>query len=328
MKMAVKIGFIGTGGIANNHLRNLANIEGAEVIAFCDLVLERAEEAAKSWNDARAYNNVDQMLDDRKLDAVYLCLPPMAHGEAELKVIERSIPFLVEKPIGLDREVPDNILKKINEKNLMNAVGFQWRYHPAVKRAQEILKEAEIGMALGYWLGGLPKTPWWRVKHLSGGQFVEQTIHMTDTLRYLCGEVTEVYAAYGSRILHKRVENMTAPDVGSVTMKLANGGVATISNSCILPQGSGLTGLNIYTDQGTIEIRGNGLRFLKGKNDVEDLPMNVQAHALEDVEFIKALQTGDRSYILSDYADAIKTHEIVVAANESAEAGQPVKLRV
>jgi predicted dehydrogenase len=110
-------------------------------------------------------------------------------------------------------------------------------------------------------------------------------------------------------------------------MKLANGGVATISNSCILPGGSGLVGLNIYTDQGTIEVRGNSLRFLKGKNDVEDLPLNVQAHALEDIEFIKALQTGDRSYILSDYADAIKTHEIVVAANESAASGLPVKLR-
>lgn len=323
--MTLKIGFIGTGGIANNHIRNLSKIEDTEIIAFCDIQLARAEEAAKQHANAKAYSNVADMLDDRKLDAVYICLPPMAHGEAELAVVERGIPFLVEKPIGLDMELPLQILNKVQEKKLMNAVGFQWRYHPAVQKAAEILKEVEFGMALGFWLGGMPGTPWWRVQKLSGGQFVEQTIHITDMLRFLCGEVTEVYSAFGSRILHKRVENVTVPDVGSVTMKLENGGVATISNTCILP-GGGKVGLDIYTDQGAIEIRGNGLKHIKKANEVFEFPTNVSAHELEDIEFIKALKTGDPSYILSDYADAIHTHAIVVAANESAETGKPVTL--
>lgn len=323
--MTLKIGFIGTGGIANGHLRNLAKIEGVEVIAFCDVQRERAEEAARQWPDARAYANVKDMLDDRPLDAVYICLPPMAHGEAELEVIERGIPFLVEKPIGLDMELPQRILQRIREKKLMNAVGFQWRYHPAVQKAAELLKECEFGMALGYWMGSMPKTPWWRVQSASGGQFVEQTIHITDMLRFLCGEVTEVYAAFASRVLHRREENVTVPDVGSVTMKLKNGGVATISNACLLPYEIKV-GLDLYTDRGCLEIRGSGLRHVKKLNDVTEYPTDVSAHEREDVAFIKALQTGDGSHILSDYEDAFRTHAVVIAANESAASGAPVRL--
>jgi predicted dehydrogenase len=323
--MSLKIGFIGTGGIANNHLKTLAAMEDVSVIAFCDLQLERAQTAAAQWPDARAYTNLTEMLDDRKLDAVYICLPPMAHGEVELAVIERGIPFLLEKPIGIDREIPSRILERLQSNNVMNAVGFQWRYHPAVQKAAELLKQCEIGMALGYWMGAMPKAPWWRVQAASGGQFVEQTIHMTDTLRFLCGEVLEVYAAYGSRVMHQREPNVTVPDVGSVTMKLANGGVATISNTCLLPSGH-LTGLDVYTDQGALEIRGNGLRHVRKKDSIETYPFVGSAHALEDHAFIKAVRTGDSSFILSDYTDSVRTHEIVMAAGESAESGLPVKL--
>ncbi|MDF2721981.1 MAG: oxidoreductase domain protein [Paenibacillus sp.] len=324
--MTVNIGFIGTGGIANHHIKNLSAIEGANIIAFCDVQLNRAEDAAAKFNDARAYTSATDMLDDRKLDAVYVCLPPMAHGPIELALIERGIPFLVEKPIGVDHEQPREILKRIQEKNLLNAVGFQWRYNPSVIKARELIAESNFGMALGYWMGGMPRTPWWRVQSASGGQFVEQTIHMTDMLRYLCGEVSEVYAAYDSQYMHTIEENVTVPDVGSVTMKLANGGVATISNTCLLPSGNGLVGLDVYTAQGTYEIRTTGLRHLKGGGVIDSYPPEANASSTEDACFIKAVRENNPSYIKSDYADAMRTHDIVMAANESAASGLPVKL--
>ncbi|CAG7616692.1 Gfo/Idh/MocA family protein [Paenibacillus allorhizosphaerae] len=322
--MTLKIGFIGTGGIAKNHLSNLAKMEGVTVSSFCDIALERAEQAARQWPHAKAFTRIADMLDDQKLDGVYICIPPMAHGEAEESLTERGIPFLVEKPLGIDQELPDRIVELIKAKSLTTSVGFHWRYHDSTRKARQLLAESEAGMALGYWMGGMPMVTWWRVQQGSGGQFVEQTTHITDLLRYLCGDVVEVYAAYGHRVMQRKVEGTDVADVGTVTMKLHNGMVATVSNTCLLPVGHHV-GLDVYTDQGILEIRGGNLKEIR-KDRVTEYKGSTNAYFAEDVAFLDAIRTGDASGILSTYEDAIKTHKVTVAANESAVTGHPVKL--
>ena len=93
-----RIGFIGVGGIAQEHLKNLRQIEGARVVAVCDVNPEPAERVAGEWG-ARPYADFRTMLDDEQLDALYVCVPPFAHQGQELLAVERGIPFLVEKPI-------------------------------------------------------------------------------------------------------------------------------------------------------------------------------------------------------------------------------------
>lgn len=322
--MTLKLGFIGTGGIAQAHLNNLSRMEGVTVSAFCDLDLSRAEQAASRWDNAKAFSNIDEMLDSGKYDGIYICVPPMAHGDAERKVIERGIPFLVEKPLGIDRAVPEEILAQVKAKNLITSVGFHWRYSEGAQKARELLANYKLGMALGYWMGGMPMVPWWRVMKGSGGQFVEQTTHIVDLLRYVCGDVKEVYAAYSLRVMDEQVEGTDVPDVGTVTMKLANGSIATISNSCLLPAGDKV-GLDIYTDHGLIEIGHNHVReVVRGKTTVYNSSTN--PYNTEDEAFLHALRTGDASRILSNYEDAMKTHLVTIAANESAETGKPVVL--
>lgn len=322
--MTVKIGFIGTGGIAKAHLNNLVKIKDAEVTAFFDINLERAQKEAQEWTNAKAYSDVNDMLDDRKLDAVYICVPPMAHGEAENAVIDRGIPFLVEKPLGIDNR-PAEILKKIDQKKIITSVGYHWRYMEAAKRAMDLLNERKLGMSLGYWMGGMPMVPWWRVQSGSGGQFVEQTTHIVDLLRYLSGEVVEVFAAYSQRVMHEKVEGTTVADVGTVTMKLENGSIATISNTCLSPVGHKV-GLDLYTDQGVLEISSAGLKDIKPES-VTEYKEIVNPYFVEDEVFINAILTGDSSKILSDYRDALITHNVTLAANKSAEVGKPISLK-
>ncbi|WP_257346157.1 Gfo/Idh/MocA family protein [Pseudalkalibacillus decolorationis] len=323
--MTMKIGFIGTGGIAKAHLNNLATIEGAEVTAFCDIDLTRAEKEAQQWTEAKAYTDVDEMLDDTTLDAVYICVPPMAHGAPENAVIERGIPFLVEKPLAIDKRKPNEIVKKIESKKLITSVGYHWRYLEGVQRASSLLSDRKSGMALGYWMGGMPMVPWWRKKDGSGGQFIEQTTHIVDLLRYLCGEVDEVYTACSQRVMHEKVEGTTVYDVGTVTMKLNNGMVATISNTCLSPVGHKV-GLDIYTDLGVLEISSAGLKEI-GPNLISEYKELKNPYFVEDEVFINAVRTGDPTNILSDYKDSVKTHEITIAANESAETGKSVSLK-
>ena len=99
----VKIGFIGTGGIANAHLNSLARMEDVEITALCDVVKEKAEAAGRKFG-GKVYLDYRRMLDKEKLDALYICVPPFAHQDQELIACQKKIPFFVEKPVTLSLE--------------------------------------------------------------------------------------------------------------------------------------------------------------------------------------------------------------------------------
>lgn len=322
--MGLKIGIVGTGGFAEKHGAILAGMEGVQVSAICGTSREKADRLAAKFNDASGFGDITEMLEARKLDAVYICVPPFAHGRLELALTERSIPFFVEKPLAAELETPTAVMAAVEAKQLLTSVGYHYRYMDGTARARELLKERTAGMALGYWTGGMPGVYWWRRTEGSGGQFVEQTTHIADLLRYTVGEVEEVYAVYADRYKHLTEEGVTVPDVGSVTMKMAGGAVATISNTCMLPAGH-LVGLHIYTNEGVLELSKPGLKDA-GAQGVTDYPNVTDPYEAENKAFIHALRTQDASGILSTYQDAWKSQQLACAANESARTGLPVRL--
>lgn len=321
--MTLRIGLIGTGGFSKVHANILAKLEGVEVAAFTGTSLEKAEKAASPYG-ARAYDQVETMLEEQKLDAVYICVPPMAHGAIEDRLIERGIPFLVEKPLSVDIDTPERIAARIRDTSLLTSVGYHFRYTDAVTQAKQWLEGKTCGMALGYWMGTMPGVAWWRKQDQSGGQFVEQTTHIVDMLRYVVGEVDEVYAAFDQRAMHKKHEGVTVPDVGTVTLKLTGGGIATLSNTCLLPMGDQV-GLTLYTPDGVAVI--DDEQLVIKQPGVTTATKNRSSHyVLENEAFIHALLTGDASGIRSTYEDALKTQRITSAALASAQSGLPVKL--
>ncbi len=94
-----RVGFIGAGIIANRHIGNLLAFEDVHVVAVTDLQVERARVAAARCG-ATAYTDYAEMLARERLDAVYVCVPPFAHGAPEDAAIERGLPFFVEKPLA------------------------------------------------------------------------------------------------------------------------------------------------------------------------------------------------------------------------------------
>ena len=87
-----RIGFIGVGGIAQRHLGVLEQFGDVELAGFADPDFDRAVQAAARFG-AKAFDSANALLDDANLDAVYICIPPFAHGEAERAVIARGCRF-------------------------------------------------------------------------------------------------------------------------------------------------------------------------------------------------------------------------------------------
>lgn len=321
--MAVRIGFIGTGGIANAHLKNLAQIADAKITALCDIDPQRAQAAVGTYGGT-AYTDWKEMLEKETLEAVFVCVPPHAHEGQEEELAARHIPFLVEKPIANNIEKARAIGEAVASANLITSAGYHWRYMSYTQRARELLDGKTVGMVMGYWMGGMPGVFWWRQLEMSGGQMAEQTTHIVDLARYLCGDVEEVYAAMATRALGD-VENFTCTDVGTMTLRFADGAVGTISNTCLL-KGFGYTvGLHVVTPDLVVEIDHNQLRTVESGRE-EIVRGGNNPYMDEDQAFLRAVQTGDDSGILSPYRDATKSLEVSLAANESTRTGQPVKL--
>jgi len=321
--MTLKIGIIGTGWFSKVHADLLATMEDVKVQAVCGSSKEKGEEMAQAYG-AAGYGDTTEMLDAETLDAVYICVPPHSHGAIERTIIRRGIPFFIEKPLGVSTEIPASLLQDIQERQLLTSVGYHFRYQENITRLKELLRGDKVGMIVGQWMGSMPGVAWWRNQDQSGGQFTEQTTHIVDLLRYLAGEVTEVYGMFGNRVVHEQHENVTVSDVGTVSLKLESGIVANISNTCVLPGEVGRVGISFYNDRGLLDWNPERLLEVRSGDSTEHANTG-NPYLKESEAFLHAVRTGDRSRILCDYEDGYKTLKVTCAAYESAQSGLPVK---
>jgi predicted dehydrogenase len=324
MSETIKVGFIGAGGNARGHMQRVSGIAGTEITAICDIDGTRAEQAAQEFG-AVAYTDFKEMLDKESFDAVFISVPPNAHGEVEVLAAQKGTHFFIEKPVAMDRETIARVLAEITKAGIITCVGYQLRYMPTALAARDFLKDKTVGMVQGRYWGGTPLTPWWRVMSISGGQMLEQATHAVDMIRFLAGDIKSVYARYALRGMGD-LENLDVPDVYSLTVEFTNGAVGTISSTCLLNTGGGTGGtdIDIILRDCLLHWNAAGAQIIpEGAGQLDTSPY---PETTIDAAFINAVRTGDRSLILSDYADGAKSALVSIAANESAQSGKPVNV--
>ena len=165
-----KIGFVGAGGVALRHARHLTDIPDVEILAVTDRHGPAACEFAEMTGSA-AVPDVGALL-DTSVDAVYVCVPPHAHGYIEEQIIAAGVALFVEKPLGIDVCTARRIADLAGERGVLSAVGHHWRY--SERGSCEMLEDRPIRLAVGSWLDRVPPVTWWIKRTLSGGQIVEQ----------------------------------------------------------------------------------------------------------------------------------------------------------
>jgi predicted dehydrogenase len=314
----MRVSVLGAGGIATAHLGVLTRLDGIELAGVAARSEQRAAVLARRF-DIRAYGDWRALLDRERPDAVIVCVPPTAHGPLELELIERRIPFFVEKPLAIDWQPAAEIEERVRAAGLMTAVGYHWRYQASVERAREALADRPALLCQGYWLTRTPAPTWWSRQAESGGQMIEQTTHMFDLARYLLGEPESVYAAAA------RVDRLGYPDqdieqVSAALVRFRGGPVATFASTCVLAA-SHRVGLHLYAEGLAIEIGAASVVIDDGVSRIEARG-DGNAMVREDRAFLDAVRTGDPSGIRSPYKDALETHRLTTRALESARAGQ------
>lgn len=321
--MVTRLGFIGAGGIAHRHFGVLEQMDDVRIVAVADTDLGRAEEAAGRFG-AKAFADHAAMLAEVDLDAVYICVPPFAHGEVERACIARGLPFFVEKPLSLDLALAEDISAEVERAGLITAVGYHWRYLDTVDEARAQLARNPAHLMTGFWLDQTPPPQWWWRADASGGQIVEQATHIIDLARFLAGDVIEVFglAAHRDRA---DFEGLTVPTATTATLNFASGTIANLSATCLL-RWSHRVGLHVFADALAMEITDHDLMIDVGHGrpvrSAEGDPV-----WREDRDFIDAVQ-GHENRIRCPYAEALETHRVALAVSQSAASGAVVKMEV
>ena len=149
MNAKLKVGFIGCGGIANGkHFPGVEQqSELAEMVAFCDLVKERAERAAAKYGtpDAKVYTDYRELLADKSIDAVFVLTPNVSHAEITCAALESGKHVLCEKPMAATEADAKKMLEARDKSGKLLTIGYQYRHFPVNQVAKKTIDDGWLG---------------------------------------------------------------------------------------------------------------------------------------------------------------------------------------
>lgn len=149
MSKKLKIGFIGCGGIATNkHFPAMkANGELNELVAFCDIIEERAVKAAKEFGtpDAKVYTDYRDLLANEEVEVVHICTPNVSHSEIAIAAFEAKKHVYCEKPMSHDPAEAEKMVEAWKQSGMKFTIGYQNRFRPEVLNLHEACRKGDLG---------------------------------------------------------------------------------------------------------------------------------------------------------------------------------------
>jgi predicted dehydrogenase len=227
----MKLLIAGLGSIGRRHFRNLI------AVGEKDLILLRTRKGTLPDDELAGYpveTNFAEALNQHKLDAVIVANPTSMHLDVAIPAAEAGCHILLEKPVSHSLERLDVLQTAAEKSGSKILVGFQFRYHPTLNKARELIQSNTLGKILtvhAHWGEYLPQWhPWedYRQSYaaradLGGGVIVTLT-HPLDYLRYLLGDVESLWSFNG----HISPLDVDVEDVAEIGLRFANGAVGGV----------------------------------------------------------------------------------------------------
>ncbi len=144
----IRVGIIGCGGIANGkHMPSLRSIKEVEIVAFCDIIKERAEKARADYGteDAKVYVDYKELLKDETIEAVHVCTPNRSHSFITIDALHAGKNVLCEKPMAKTAEEARAMVKAAKETGKILTIGYQNRYRNDSLYMKSVCESEELG---------------------------------------------------------------------------------------------------------------------------------------------------------------------------------------
>ena len=232
MPRRIKIAVIGTGRMGSVHVRNIVRyIPESDLVAICDIRLEVAQAVADELGIQRVVEDYHELLADPEIETVLIAASTNAHDYIMKDAAAAGKHIFCEKPLALELEKIDEALGAVEKAGVKLQVGFNRRFDKSFQKVKEIVASGEIGHpCILHIISRDPEVPAMEFMRVSGGMFLDMTIHDFDMARFQVGEVEEVYAI-GNVLIEPELKEFGDIDTNIVTLKFANGAVGAIDNS-------------------------------------------------------------------------------------------------
>ena len=192
----VRVGIIGAGAHANAvHYPSLASIEEAKVVAICDINRERLQRTAEKYGVRGRYSNYREMLEKEDLDAVYVIMPPHHLYDIVVDCLKDGLNVFIEKPPGVTTNQTRSLAWYAEKHGCRTMVGFNRRFIPLMRKVKEVVEErGPITQCVSVFYKNMQveEPPYYRG---AVDILTSDTIHAVDTLRWMGGEVKEVFSS-------------------------------------------------------------------------------------------------------------------------------------
>ncbi len=229
----VRIGVLGVGRIGRMHVRNLtAHVPEARVVAVADIVEEAARQVAAEHGIPDAYGDPRYVIERPDVDAVFICTSTDTHAALIEQAAQAGKHIFCEKPLDLDVERIRQVLRVVDEAGVKLQVGFQRRFDPSFRRARDLIAAGKIGEPHILRITSRdPAPPPLAYIKVSGGIFLDMTIHDFDMSRFLLGDEPEEIFATGGVLIDPAIGEAGDLDTAVITLRFRKGTLATIDNS-------------------------------------------------------------------------------------------------
>jgi predicted dehydrogenase len=324
--MMLRVGLLGVGGIGARHARAMTEVEGLTLVAACGRDATKTAEFA-AGHGAKPYTDYRRMLGDERLDLLVVAIPPNAHaGEVEAAAAA-GVNLLVEKPIALDMGRAETMVAASGD--VVAACGFMYRFGGAVQRWEELRAAGEVGEIAhlaGSFHANALHAPWWKERDKSGGQMVEQLIHIVDLARVNLGMPSSVYAR-AANLGHRDVPGYTAEDVSAMVLGYDDGRVGVLHASNVAIPGRWMKQWQVAGERMTgLFADWNNAELVHTTGDVrsEMIAATTDPFVAQLADVADAIRSKRKPRV--PLGDGAETLRIVLAARQSADEGREITL--
>ena len=330
----LKIGLIGAGRIGHLHAEHLTTrIRSAELVMVADAFEKAARECAERYAIKEFTQDYRAVLDHPDIRAVVICSSTDTHARIIKEAAEAGKHIFCEKPIALDLSSIDLALEAVERAGIKLQIGFNRRFDPNYRRVRQAVTEGEIGQPQVIHITSRdPAPPPLEYIRVSGGIFLDMTIHDFDMARFLIDSEVEEVFAQANAISDPLIAQAGDASNALVMLQFANGVLGTISNSRHAAYGYNQR-VELLGSTGAISIGNNypNTAIISDGNSVRrDLPLYffveryTESFVAEMAAFVDA--------VLCDTPVPITGHDgrapvvIALAAGKSLNERRPVRL--
>jgi myo-inositol 2-dehydrogenase / D-chiro-inositol 1-dehydrogenase len=334
VKRNVNFGIIGAGRIGKVHAETLAfRIPEASLNAIADLDMGAAAAVARRCGIPKVAANADEIFKDPAIEAVLICSSTNTHADFVIEAANAGKHIFCEKPVDHSLEKIDRALAAVERAGVKMQVGFNRRFDANFERVRRAIASGEIGTPhLLHIISRDPAPPPISYVKVSGGMFLDMTIHDFDMARFLMGdEVTSIYTSAAVRV-DPAIGEAGDVDTALMVLEFANGAIGTIDNCRKAPYGYDQR-VEVLGSKGSIATENcypNRAVVSTAESVRRDLPLNFFMDRYVD-SFVSELRAFVEA-IVEDKPTPVKGIDgripvvMALAARRSYDEGRPVKL--